>query len=301
MSIANQAWLTYVDEIRRDPGNLYYCARVMEKGYLLSSMPDGDELMRKIAITVYTFDPRAYLTIFPHAIRDFSDEELEKLTAVLSINGDDDLTNYIRGKLWSDLAHQKDDPDKYARRGYEFLTKVSAAFADKEPEYLQALAECCGAIDYEAYKAIVPRLLDSREPEWRGHELISALRTAVSHNDWDTYRAWRAQWDQLPVNAHLCECSLNKLSTFDGIYALEQNDIVSIPELLRKAVDLRGCPHLNTGAASLGLVERLVERNILLNESLEYIKSCSQFCAEDERIQVLRKRIEASLQNSASH
>jgi hypothetical protein len=84
------------------------------------------------------------------------------------------------------------------------------------------------------------------------------------------------------------------------MYALEQKNIDLIRGLLRKAVDLRGSPHLNTGAACMSLVERLVERNILLNESLEYVKSCSQFCADDERIELLSKKIEVSFLSSGN-
>jgi len=292
MSIANKAWLKYVEEVRRDPNNLYYCARLLEKAYLLLSDPDDAKLMRRAAMTVYKFDPLAYVTTFPHAIDMFSDDELEELTDSLCIDGDEDLTNYLRGKLWSDVARHKPSSDKYARRGYEFLVEVSDEFVSSEPKYLQALAECCRLTDYDAYKALVRRLLDAREPEWRGHELIDVLETAVSHHDWDTYDTWRLEWNLLPVNAHLCECSHNRLRTFDGLRALALEDIRSIPELLRQAVDVRGCPHLNSGAASMDLVERLVERRILLNESMAYVDACAQFCADDERLAPLKQEIE---------
>jgi hypothetical protein len=175
MSIADEAWLTYVDEVRKDPTNLYYCARLLEKSYRLSDDPDDTALLRKAAMTVYRFDPLAYVTTFPHAVHVFSDDELEELTIALRMDGDDDLTNYLRGKLWSDLARQKRASDTYARRGYEYLIKVSNEFSASESEFLPALAECCRLTDYDAYKALVRRLLDSREPEWRGHALIGVL------------------------------------------------------------------------------------------------------------------------------
>jgi hypothetical protein len=292
MSIANKAWLKYVDEVRIDPTNLYYCARLLEKAYLLHSDPDGVTLMRKAAMTVYKFDPLAYVTIYPHAVDMFSDDELEELTNDLCVDGDDDLTNYLRGKLWSDVARNRESSNNCARRGYEYLVKVSNDFSASEPEYLQALAECCRLTDYGAYMALVRRLLDSREPEWRGPELIRVLETTVSHRDWDAYDSWRLEWDLLPVNAHLCECSHNRLRTFDGLRALASEDICSIPDLLRQAVAVRGCPHLNSGAASMDLVERLIERKLLLSESLAYVEACKQFCVSDERIEPLRQRIE---------
>jgi hypothetical protein len=49
MSIASKAWLKYVDEVRGDSTNLYYCSRLLEKAYLLLSDPDGITLMRKAA------------------------------------------------------------------------------------------------------------------------------------------------------------------------------------------------------------------------------------------------------------
>jgi hypothetical protein len=292
MSIANNAWLKYIDEVRSDPTNLYFCARLLEKAYLLQSDPDGVTLMRKAAMTVYKFDPLAYVTIFPYAVDMFSDDELEELTDALCVDGDDDLTNYLRGKLWSDLARHKKSSTDCARRGYAFLLKVSDDFSASEPEYLQALAECCRLTDYDAYKALVRRLLDSREAEWRGHVLINVLETTVSHSDWDAFDSWRPEWDLLPVNAHLCECSHNRLRTFDGLRALASDDIRSIPDLLRQAVAVRGCPHLNSGAANMDLVERLIERKVLLSESLAYVEACRQFCVEDDRIEPLIQRIE---------
>lgn len=295
MSISNKAWRKYVDEVRSDPTNLYFCVRLLEKAYLLQSDPDGIELMRKAAMTVYKFDPLAYVTIYPFAVDMFSDDELEELTNALSVDGDDDLTNYLRGKLWSDLARNKESSNSCARRGYEFLAKVSSDFSASEPEYLQALAECCRLTDYDAYKAIIGRLLDSREPEWRGHVLIDVLDTTVSHGDWGAYDSWRLEWDLLPVNAHLCECSQNRLRTFDGLRALASEDLRSIPDLLREAVAVRGCPHLNSGAAKMDLVEQLIERKIFLSESLAYVEACKQFCVGDERIEPLRQRIELAL------
>ena len=43
------------------------------------------------------------------------------------------------------------------------------------------------------------------------------------------------------------------------------------------------------------LVEKLIARRILLTESLAYIEACGKFCSDDERIEPLRKKIEAAL------
>ena len=297
--LANKAWLKYADEVRRDRTNLYYCTRLLERGYLPEGVTDAAQLVRQAALTVYKFDPLAYITTFPHASDLLSDIELEELTTALTIEGDEDATNFLRGKLWSDAAQCKKIPEPFARRAYEYLSRVSEAAARGEPEYIQALATCARLIDYETYKGMVRRLLDSREPEWRGHELIKVLETAVQHRDWATYLTWRAEWDQLPPNAHLCECYFNNLYTFDGLRNLERRAVASIPQLLLKAVDVRGCPHLNSGSANMMLIERLIERRILLTESLAYLEACSNFCSDDERIAPLREKIEAVLHKNA--
>lgn len=105
MSIASKAWLKYVDEVRGDSTNLYYCSTRLEKAYLLLSDPDGVTLMRKAAMTVYKFDPLAYITSYMHEVDMLSDDELEGLTTALDIVGEDDLTNYQHGKLLSDVAN----------------------------------------------------------------------------------------------------------------------------------------------------------------------------------------------------
>lgn len=294
-SLSNIAWKKYADEVRRDPSNLYYCTRLLERGYLPEGVTDAAELIRQAALTVYKFDPLAYITTFPHASDSLSDLELEELTTALSIEGDEDGANFLRGKLWSDAARCKKAPEPFARRGYEYLSRVSEASARSEPEYIQALATCARLIDYATYKGMVRRLVDSREPEWRGHELIQVLETAVQHGDWATYLTWRAEWDQLPNNAHLCECYFNNLYTFDGLRNLQRRAVASIPQLLLKAVDVRGCAHLNSGSANMMLVEKLIERQILLAESLAYVEACSKFYSDDERIAPLRKKIEAAL------
>lgn len=289
--LANQARLKYAEEVRRDPSNIYFCTRLLERGYMLYDVADGEELIRQAALTVYKFDPLAYVTSYPHASGMLSEADLEELTSALVVDGNEDATNFLRGKLWADAALGNKAGKRYAQRGYEFLRKVSDQTAAAEPDYLAALAYCCLLTDYEAYKALARRLLDSREPEWRGHELMDILEAAARHDDWDTYRTWRVEWDMLPVNAHLCECKFNELHTLDGLNALERGELAGIPALLRAAVDVRGCPHLNTGAARMQLVEKLIERRIFPEESLAYLDACAEFCESDERIDPLREKL----------
>lgn len=257
--------------------------------------------MRQAALTVYKFDPLAYLTTFPHTSALFSDAELDELTSALVINDDEDATNFLRGKLWSDAARCKEDPEQYARRGYELLIQVSDATAANEPDYIDALAECCRLIDYDIYKTLIHRLLQSREPEWHGHTLVMILETAALHHDWVTYAYWRKEWDLLPVNAHLCECYYNAVYTFDGLLALKNVDADSIPQLLNKAINVRGCPHLNSGAARLDLIEQLVDQRLFLDDSLKYIEACGNFYGEDERLQPLRNKLETLLIDKSEH
>ena len=117
MSIGSEAWLKYVDQVRRDSTNHYYCLRLLKKAYLLLSDPDGVTLMRKAAMTVYKFDPLAYITTYLHEVDMFSDDELEELTTALDIVGEVDRTNYLHGELWSDVAHSGSPGWAIAQRG----------------------------------------------------------------------------------------------------------------------------------------------------------------------------------------
>ena len=75
-------------------------------------------------MTVYRFDPLAYITTFPHVSNMFSDIELEELTTALTVDGDEDATNFLRGKLWSDATQCKKTPEPFACRAYEYLARV---------------------------------------------------------------------------------------------------------------------------------------------------------------------------------
>jgi hypothetical protein len=268
---------------------------LVEQGFSVGDVEDFDELMRLAALTVYKFDPLAYATTFPFATDSFSDADLEDITQAFVVDGDDDATNFLRGKLWADAMMGKEPKDAYARRGYEYLSRVSDAFAAQEPNHLKALAECCLVLDYEGYKRLVRRILDSREPEWRSHELITVLETIGRREDWDSYDSWRGEWDLLPVNAHACECALTNLYTYDGLRELDRGNLDAIPELLRKAIDVRGCPHHNTFGPTTDLAEALLQRRILLAEALAYVDKSQRFSPENERFQTLKLEIEAAM------
>ena len=45
--LANTAWVKYAEEVRRDPANLYYCARLLERGYLPEEVADAAEPIYK--------------------------------------------------------------------------------------------------------------------------------------------------------------------------------------------------------------------------------------------------------------
>lgn len=293
--LSSEAWGQYAAEVRRDPANPYFCFRLLEKAYLFTELPDGKKLIRQAAITVYQLDPLAYVTSYPHANHLLSDADLKKVCDALVIEGDEDATNFLRGKLWADAIPSRPNGIKQAQRGLKYLSKVSEARAGVEPDYIAALAACCLLTDYDSYKSVCRALVDSRQPEWRGHELIRILEAAVKHEDWETYSAWRGEWKLLPANAHLCECNLNQLHTYDGLYDLQRGVVNKIPQYLRKAVDVRGCPHLNTGAASMRLIKHLIKRKMFLAEARAYVEACSNLCRDDARIKPMKSKIAAAM------
>jgi hypothetical protein len=137
----------------------------------------------------------------------------------------------------------------------------------------------------------LPKALASREPEWRGRDLLHGLEEAIKHEDWDAYAEWRELWAALPQNAHLCECYVNHLFTYDGLVALHHNQLTTIPTLLRQALEVRGCPHLNSGGPDMDLVEALVDRGVLLDHAAAYVDSSARLFGENSSLPRVRERL----------
>jgi hypothetical protein len=216
---------------------------------------------------------------------------VEELTEAFFIENDEDATNYLRGKLWSDIAVFRKSKDTYSRRGAQYLSQISEDFVAREPSCVRALARCYRFFDYKNYRSLFRKVLDSVEPERRPHELIYFLEATVNERDWDEYVSLRKEWDQLPVNASFCECYINSLYTFDGLHCLGNGNSDAIPELLLKAVDVAGCPHLNSGASEKGLIKELIDRQIFLPEARAYLEACREYYPNDKQIEGLMEKI----------
>jgi hypothetical protein len=290
-AVADNAWAFYADEVRRDPTNVYLCSKLLHQSHRFGGTTDGEALLRAAALTLYKVDPFAYVTSMPGSIRVLTDDDLSEISSGLDRAGDENTTNFLRGMLWSDVVRWRKDPAAVARRAISYLEQVSNDAAAREPDYWPAVAECYRVIDYSKYVQVLPRAFASQEPERRGYCLLHGLEEAIGHEDWKTYSEWRDLWDALPQNAHVCECYLNHVLTYDGLMALHHEKLSVIPDLLRRALEIRGCPHLNSFGPDMGLTNALIDRGILLDEAEAYVNSGARLFGENDRLPPLRERL----------
>lgn len=293
-AVADNAWAFYAAQVRRDPTNVYFCSRLLEHGHRFGGTSDGEALIRAAALTVYKADPFAYVTSMTGLTWDLSDDDLNEISDGLDRAGDEDTTNFLRGKLWSDVVRGRKDAAPVARRALDYLERVSGDAAGREPDYWPAIAECYRVLDYTMYVRVLPKALESREPEWRAYDLLHGMEEAIKHEDWVTYAQWRERWESLPSNAHFCECSVNRAFTYDGVVALHRGNLTEIPGLLRRSLEVRGCPHLNSGGPSMKLVNALIDRRILLDDAQAYLDSAVQMFGEHEAVATARGRLAES-------
>ncbi|HEX5052104.1 MAG TPA: hypothetical protein VFZ65_10050, partial [Planctomycetota bacterium] len=89
------------------------------------------------------------------------------------------------------------------------------------------------------------------------------------------------RWAALPRNAHVCECAVNHVANIDGLRALHRGDEDEAVRCLKAAVSVNGCPHLNSGAASLGLAEALLAAGVRVPDIVEHLHAVEQYCVTD--------------------
>ncbi len=286
----------YADQVRKDSPDLYFYYRFYEFNFQICHIPDHAELVRKAIIRILKSDPYAYGSTIPLEMEVLTESDLEEIAPAITFGGDENAARFLRGKLWTDAAVGQEDKGKFADRALKELEAIPPDLRDHEFWY--SLTECYRAVDYERYKASVPKLLESGEPAWRAFDLIHALREAAIHRDWSNYDSWRKEWDALPVNAHFCDCYFNGLYNYDGLRALETGNTDLIPDLLRKAMEVRGCAHLNSGGANLRLVEALIPLGLFPKECAAYLDASEQF-GKNPKTEELRARL-ASIPPKAS-
>ncbi|MEX0783838.1 MAG: hypothetical protein WD557_14440 [Dehalococcoidia bacterium] len=286
----------YAEQVRNGSDELYYHYRLYEKYFMLAKPEDGDELLRRATMKIFTSDPFAYAGTFPFVIDHLDESDLEEIAQAITFGGDEGAAQLLRGHLWADAAGHGDHRAAFAERAVAELEAVPEEL--RSHEFWEKLARCYRKVDYEKFKSVIPTLFASGPAEWRASEIVGALEHAGGREDWPTYDEWRTEWDALPQNAHLCDCHLNTLATFDGLRALHRGDVSTAVERLTAATQVRGCAHLNTGAAELKLVEALLDHPELTSQCEAYLDFCDRMSDSEnaaEKTAELRTRLRGSV------
>lgn len=282
----------YVDQLRNGAMDPYFAYRVYEKNWWLSR--NEVALLRRATVRLIEADPWFLATSTPFFLGALETEDLEHLTEHVGAGPARSAAPMLRAMLWYHGRRGPHHPDaagrKQLRRALSFLEKVPSK--QRDVSWHEMLVGCYRVLDYAKYKRAFPTLLELTDPEWRASGLHGFLDELTSKSDWKTYDKFRPQWDRLPPAHHACECYLNALHTDDGLRAAAAGQWDTIPGALAKAADVRGCPHLNSGAVRLDLVRLLLANKKHLGAAREYLERVAAFENRAGDVAKLRKKLD---------
>lgn len=283
----------YVSALRSGNATPYECYRFFEASFRYRES-DAPHLLRTAVLTLLKRDPLFLITSSAYIAADLSVTDIEECVSGWSLDGEGALRSLLEGHLWIMCSRGPNGVNReYARRALKALEDAAAEFAS-ELKYLELYAEALLALHDPAFLDAVEAQIDATPAEWRAHPISLAMREMMRENNYEAYRSLRGRWAKLPKNAHICECQKNYVANMDGLVALEDGSR-DLGLFLREAADVRGCPHLNSGAASFHLARRLVERGELLDQVLTYLDRMDAIQTTPAAAD-LRKQIEAALQ-----
>lgn len=266
------AFKSYVERVRV-ADDAYAAYRVLERFW---KVPAEDEaLVRKAFLVLIDADPCFALSRILNGVEMLELEDVQRLLTTLTL-ADASTTAFARARIGHQFGAQRPDPLPDLLRDVEqHLNAVDESLRDKE--WHTMLSDCLGVNDYERYVAHLDTLFASVDVQWHAHHLSRALRAVCARKDWPRYRGLRARWDALPKSAHFCECQINHLYNMDGLEALASEQLDGIAELLHKALDVRGCPHLNSGGPDLSLAAALIGRALFLDACRTHLVEARRF------------------------
>lgn len=277
--LSEMAMARYVAALKAGTATPYECLRFLESAFSYRE-DDAEELERRAVLTLVRHDPLLLITI-PQGGR------VDGLTAsdvdecVRSwVLEDEPLAALLEGHLRLAAASRHDPDRAQVARALAALERAEPAFRG-DLGFLELHTDALERLGDPRYSAAVDQLLDMTPPEWQPHPLHSAMNEAVGRSDWERYDTLRRRWEGLPRNANTCQCATNYVANIDGLRALHRGDEEGAVRFLQTAVSVNGCPHLNTGGASLRLARELLDRNIGVAEVAEHLHAVEQYCVND--------------------
>jgi hypothetical protein len=292
LDLQSQGLAFYVDRLRQGATDPYVAYRVFDRSWSLHRK--DIDLLRLATRQLVMADPWFLATAIPH-LRGLRAEDLELLTPFVGAGPARGAAPMLRARLWyfgGGALYRKDRAARaQLKRALALLQQVKRP--QRGQEWHEMVVGCYRVLDYDRYIRAVAALLRATTPEWRADPLCRVLRVAASRKDWSTYDRYRRDWERLPPNHHGCECAINDVSTCDGLRAVAARQWDAIPDALRSAAAVRGCPHLNTGGLRLDLARVLVARRKHLDEVAAYLERAKQFPAGAKEAEKLRRQIRA--------
>ena len=238
-----------------------------------------DELKHKAGLVLVKTDPFFILVSPSGDDLLFTADDIDKCVAAWKLN-DPALSSFLEASIrMASVRGPTIDRDNVAK-AIVALENAKDNFGS-DLKYLELLSEAFRLLDDARYPASCDRLIAATSPEWRAHPLSQAMDAAVKKLDWNRYDELRQEWSRLPKNAHICECNLNFVENIDGLRALDRGDVEVALNHLKTALAVNGCPHLNSGGASLRLAQEFLQQGVEFDAVEAYLQAVEKFCLND--------------------
>lgn len=270
----------YAASLRAGTASPYECLRLLQNSFRYQEN-DREQLVRQATLLLIRHDP-LFLSTDPHGshIEGLSEGDIQTCIDSWSLD-DEPLTAFLEGHLRMTMVRPHSPDRSMARQALDSLERAKKVFGNNQ-QFLQLYVDVLRILDDESHVAVFDSLLESSDPEWHSYLLEDAMHHAVEHEDWTRYDVLRERWNTMPKNSYICECATNYVSNIDGLRALERGDHSGAIDSLRMAVSVPGCPHLNSGAASVKLAHELLDRRLALPEVVEHVDALEQYCKNEE-------------------
>jgi hypothetical protein len=274
--VLHLAMARYAGAIRAGTATPYECLRFFENRCSYRDA-DGDELQRLAVLALVRHDPLLLITA-PQGgrIDGLSESDVDAVVAGWNVD-DEALAALLEAHLRMATAAHHDSRREGMARALAALERAAPRFRG-DVEFLELYTKALRRSGDPRFPAVVDELVERTAPEWRAPPLRDAMHEAVERSDWQRYDALRLRWAALPRSALVCECATHWVANVDGVRALHRGDRQEALRCLRAAVAVQGCPHLNTGAATLRLAEALLDRGGADAEVAEHRDAVEQFC-----------------------
>jgi hypothetical protein len=269
------AFEVYVERIRRGESDLYAAYRVYEHAYRLH---DDRATARRAVVLLLENDPWFLVGAMPYFLDvALTGADVERLTPIVARGLPAGLAALVRARLWFYSNSIRSKPNRARLRKVQGrLSRVPCSH--RGGDWFRMMGDTQRRLgDWDGYKRLFPRLYAATECGWRSVALRDVLEESARHKDFRTYDRWRRVVRDQPASAYTCECHKNTIANLDGLRAIAADRWDEVPQHLDKALDVAGCPHLNSGGLDLRLVEAAVKRKRCPEASRRYLERARSF------------------------